>query len=170
MADLGIEVNLKPKINTADFEAALKGINKEISLEINKQALQSSINQAINSIHTNKIKLEIDKIYLASQVKQALSSVNIDVKDFGTAAKNTKNTTSTKAPDWSMTAKQIASAQRNLYTWEKSIERMQKSGVYSKSATKSFNQQLAQIKQMEAGTEQWAQAYEKLNLQYTKAQ
>lgn len=69
-----------------------------------------------------------------------------------------------------MSAKQISSAQRQMYKWEQSVARMQKSGVYSKSATKSFNQQLAQIKQMKTGTEQWASAYEKLNFQFTKAQ
>ena len=58
--DLGIEVNLKPKVNKSDFETALKGITTEIPLEVNKAALQASINQALNSIRTNKIRLEID--------------------------------------------------------------------------------------------------------------
>ena len=56
-----------------------------------------------------------------------------------------------------------------MYKWEQSVSRMQNSGIFSKSATKAFNQQLAQIKQMDAGTEQWAAAYEKLNMQFTKA-
>ena len=166
MADFGVEVDLKPKVDRSEFESVLRGMKAEIPLEVNKAALQNSINSALGSIRTNKIKLDIDQAHLASQVKQALSSVNIDVKDFGTKKNGSQSSSQT---NWSATAKQISAAQRQLYKWEQSINRMQNSGLYSKSAVSQFRTQLSVVKQLEAGTESWAKAYEKLNMQYSKA-
>lgn len=66
MADLGIEVNLLPKVDTSKLMDALKGVSAQIPLEVNKTALQSSINNAIKSINTNKIRLGVDKAYLSA--------------------------------------------------------------------------------------------------------
>lgn len=66
MADLGIEVNLLPKVDTSKLMDALKGVSAQIPLEVNKTTLQSSINNAIKSINTSKIRLDIDKSYLSA--------------------------------------------------------------------------------------------------------
>ena len=67
MADLGIDVELKPVVNKDEFTSkinALKELGK-LPVTVNAGALRESINKAISGSGINKLKLDINQPYLA---------------------------------------------------------------------------------------------------------
>lgn len=77
MANLGVEVDLIPKLDRAKFEAAVGKLKIDMPTEIDTAKLSKSINSAISSIKPQKIKIDVDSNYLRAQINSAISSTRV---------------------------------------------------------------------------------------------
>ena len=77
MANLGVEVDLIPKLDRAKFEAAVGKLKIDMPTEIDVAKLSKSINSAISSIKPQKIKVDVDSNYLRAQINSAISSTRV---------------------------------------------------------------------------------------------
>lgn len=99
MADLGIDVELKPVVNENEFTSkinALKELGK-LPVTVNAGALRESINKAIAGSGINKLKLDINQPYLAKQIKAAISAANVGKLEINASSKSSAGKSSAKA-------------------------------------------------------------------------
>lgn len=76
MADLGIEVELKPVMNEGEFNSKIEALKKlsKLPVTVNAGQLRDSINKALDGQGIHKLKLDINQPYLSKQIKAAIQT------------------------------------------------------------------------------------------------